>query len=83
MLTHFGLVFLFMCPICSNFILNLFTYRLITLKLFRSRILQVIDLEGDFCHALLEVFSKLRPKTALFIQHLLVIQVQVMILFED
>ena len=83
MLTHFGLVFLFMCPIRSNFILNLFTYRLITLKLFRSSILQVIDLEGDFGHALLEVFSKLRPKTALFIQHLLVIQVQVMILFKD
>jgi len=83
MSSHLFLVILLMLAITLHLNLNLLSYVLIVLNLLRARISQVVDLSGNLGHTTLEVLCKVRPLLPFLIQHRLVLQVQVVILFKD
>jgi hypothetical protein len=82
MSAHLFLVMLFMLAICLHLTLDLLSDLLVSFDLFCSRVPQLIDLFSDLGHALLEILCQIGTELSFFIKHGLVLQVQVMILFE-
>ena len=80
---HLFLVCFLVFAIFSDLVLDLLPDLLIPLHLLSACLLKIVDLLGDLLHALLEVFGQIGALLPFFIKHLLVLQVQVMILFEN
>ena len=72
-----------MFAIFSDLVLDLLSDVLIPLHFLRACLLEIVDLLGDLLHALLEVFGQIGALLPFFIKHLLVLQVQVMILLKN
>ena len=80
---HLFLVLLLVLAVLGYLILDFLAHFLILLDLLGSRLLEIVDLLRHLSHSLLEVLSQVRSHLSLLIQHLLMLQVQVMVLFED
>ena len=80
---HLFLVMLFMLAISLDLLLDFLSDVLVAFDFLRTCISQVVNFSGNLGHALLEVLGQIRSLLSLLIKHRLVLQVQVMILFED
>ena len=77
------LVVLLVLAVLADLVLNLLPHFLVLIYLPSPGLLQLVDFLGDLGHARLEVLSQLGALLPLFVHHLLVLQVQVMVLLED
>ena len=77
------LVLFFRLLVHIDLLLNLSAYFLVPIHLNYARILQVIDLFLKRAHSILETLAELCSQFLFFIEHFLMLQVEVVILLED
>ena len=80
---HLFLIVGLMRAVFINLSLYFLAHRVVFLDFSVPCVLQIVDLLGNLSHSLLEIFGQLRALQTLVVQHLLVFQVQVVVLFED
>ena len=80
---HLFLVLLFVLAVLRYLILDFLAHFLVFLDFLGACLLEIVDLLSHFSHSLLEVLSQVRSHLSLIIQHLFMLQVQVMVLLED
>ena len=80
---HLFLVLLFVLAVLCYLILDFLAHFLVFLDFLSACLLKIVDLLSHFSHSLLEVLSQVRSHLSLIIQHLFMLQVQVMVLLED